>query len=293
ALSCQLLPIYLPEHFICQNTLMLSDQQPITRCFVLLCFSTAMGLLVFEWSDPLALREENVVVTSLSPLSVLAADPPGEPVSAQAAAVVGNPLEADSTNVQSVDAQSAAQASANPSPRKFAAARPTKLRLAGRRPRVAQTSTEPTGQSQEPSGNRPDAKAAIPRVPLVEVRVKLAMRQVELYKQGKLVEQYPVAVGQDEWETPVGVFEVLQMQQNPAWQHPITQDVIEPGPDNPLGARWIGFWSDGTSQIGFHGTNQENLIGQAVSHGCIRMRNQDIQKLYDQLALGTLITVEP
>src|SRR6476646_3219872 len=103
--------------------------------------------------------------------------------------------------------------------------------------------------------------------------VDLSDRKVSVYRSQKLQASYPVAIGQAGWETPTGTFQVTQMQTNPAWQHPITEQLITSGPDSPLGLRWIGFWSDGHNQIGFHGTNQEELIGQAVSHGCIRMRN--------------------
>ena len=123
--------------------------------------------------------------------------------------------------------------------------------------------------------------------------VSLQSRQLKLYQQDELILSFPVAVGQDEWQTPVGYFKITHMEKEPAWRHPITGEVIEPGPDNPLGARWIGFWSDGQSQIGFHGTNQEDLIGQAVSHGCIRMRNQDIRDLFEQVRIGVPVTVTP
>ena len=123
--------------------------------------------------------------------------------------------------------------------------------------------------------------------------VDLGDRQVYLYTDGKLQAGYDIAVGQAGWETPAGKFTILNMQLNPAWQHPFTGDVIQTGADNPLGSRWIGFWTDGTHQIGFHGTNQTDLIGQAVSHGCIRMRNGDIQALYDRVAIGTTVVVQP
>jgi L,D-transpeptidase ErfK/SrfK len=123
--------------------------------------------------------------------------------------------------------------------------------------------------------------------------VDLSDRQVSVYYQQKRQATYPIAVGQAGWETPVGTFEVIQMQTNPVWQHPITEELITAGPDNPLGTHWIGFWSDGHNQIGFHGTNQEELIGQAVSHGCIRMRNRDIVALYSKVAAGTPVIVQP
>ncbi|WP_199300291.1 L,D-transpeptidase [Coleofasciculus sp. FACHB-542] len=122
--------------------------------------------------------------------------------------------------------------------------------------------------------------------------VDLSDRLVYVYRDDRLQASYPVAVGQLGWETPTGSFQVLQMNQNPAWRQPITGEVIPSGAnDNPLGDRWIGFWSDGRHQIGFHGTNEEHLIGQAVSHGCLRMRNQDIRMLYQQVAKGTLVLV--
>lgn len=123
--------------------------------------------------------------------------------------------------------------------------------------------------------------------------VDLSDRQVLLYQDGTLQARFDIAVGREGWETPTGEFKILTMQEHPVWQNPITGETISQGVDNPLGSRWIGFWTDGTHQIGFHGTNQEDLIGQAVSHGCIRMRDSEIQILYTQVALGTPVVVEP
>ncbi|NER79171.1 MAG: L,D-transpeptidase [Leptolyngbya sp. SIO1D8] len=123
--------------------------------------------------------------------------------------------------------------------------------------------------------------------------IRLESRQLELYEADELVKQYDIAVGQDEWETPIGHFVVLDMRHNPLWQHPITGEAVSTGPDNPLGSRWIGFAFDSGYHIGIHGTNQEELVGQAVSHGCVRMRDHEIQELFDQLAIGTPITVHP
>lgn len=127
----------------------------------------------------------------------------------------------------------------------------------------------------------------------IRLVVDLSDRLVHLYRGTKLHASYPVAIGQAGWETPTGAFHVQDMQKNPVWQHPITEELITTGPENPLGVRWIGFWSDGQNQIGFHGTNQEDLIGQAVSHGCLRMRNPDIVTLFTQVQLGTPVSVQP
>lgn len=123
--------------------------------------------------------------------------------------------------------------------------------------------------------------------------IKLSDRRVYLYRNNILLASYPIAIGKAGWETPIGNYKVIEMQRDPAWQHPWTGKIIPPGAENPLGARWIGFWTDGKNFIGFHGTPQEQLIGQAVSHGCVRMRNKDILSLYAQVDVGTPVTVTP
>lgn len=129
-----------------------------------------------------------------------------------------------------------------------------------------------------------------------EARTRLVLRlndrRVYVYRGDEAVASYPVAIGRAGWETPKGSYAVMQMIKDPSWRHPWEGYVIPPGPDNPLGNRWIGFWTDGKNFIGFHGTPNESLIGQAVSHGCVRMRNQDIQALFAQVEIGTPVVVE-
>lgn len=125
----------------------------------------------------------------------------------------------------------------------------------------------------------------------VKLVVDLSDRRVFVYHQQKQIASYPIAIGKDGWETPKGDFQVEHKRLNPEWTHPLTGEVMPPGPKNPLGSRWIGFWSDETSEIGFHGTNEEELIGMAVSHGCLRMRNQDVEALYEQVEPGTPVVV--
>ena len=125
-----------------------------------------------------------------------------------------------------------------------------------------------------------------------KVVIRLESRQLELYEADELVRTYDIAVGQDDWETPVGDFTVLDLRHDPVWEHPITGEAVAAGPDNPLGSRWIGFTFDEGYHIGIHGTNQDELVGQAVSHGCVRMRDEEIQELFQELAIGTPITVQ-
>jgi lipoprotein-anchoring transpeptidase ErfK/SrfK len=123
--------------------------------------------------------------------------------------------------------------------------------------------------------------------------VDLSDRQVSLYQNDVWQASYDIAIGREGWETPSGNFAVLNMQEHPVWQNPISGEVVESPTENPLGSRWIGFWTDGVHQIGFHGTNQEESIGQAVSHGCIRMRDAEIQQLFTQVTVGTPVIVQP
>jgi L,D-transpeptidase ErfK/SrfK len=121
--------------------------------------------------------------------------------------------------------------------------------------------------------------------------VDLSDRRVYLYQTDRLQASYPIAVGKPGWETPIGIYQVMEKQKYPVWRHPITDEIVPQGRENPLGSRWIGFWYDGRHLIGFHGTPEAHLIGQPVSHGCLRMRNADIQALYEQISLGTPVVV--
>ncbi|MBE9207366.1 L,D-transpeptidase [Nostoc sp. LEGE 06077] len=124
-----------------------------------------------------------------------------------------------------------------------------------------------------------------------QVVVDLSDRRTYVYQGDLVIASYPIAVGKKGWETPTGSFEVMNMQHDPIWRHPITGKVFPPGTDSPLGERWIGFWTDGRNEIGFHGTPDIHLLGTAISHGCLRMRNSDVRLLYDQVKVGTLVTV--
>lgn len=124
-----------------------------------------------------------------------------------------------------------------------------------------------------------------------QIIVDLSDRRTYVYQGDLVIASYPIAIGKKGWETPTGSFEVMNMQHDPIWQHPITGKVFPPGKDSPLGDRWIGFWTDGRNEIGFHGTPDIHLLGTAISHGCLRMRNSDVRLLYDQVKVGTVVTV--
>ncbi|MBD2210647.1 L,D-transpeptidase [Nostoc linckia FACHB-104] len=125
-----------------------------------------------------------------------------------------------------------------------------------------------------------------------KVVVDLSDRRAYVYRSDVVIASYPIAVGKKGWDTPTGSFQVHHMQHDPIWRHPITDKVFAAGPDSPLGDRWIGFWSDGHNEIGFHGTPDTNALGTAISHGCLRMRNPDVRLLYEQVKVGTPVIVQ-
>jgi lipoprotein-anchoring transpeptidase ErfK/SrfK len=124
--------------------------------------------------------------------------------------------------------------------------------------------------------------------------VSLHRRQVDLYRGDHKLKSYPIAIGQQGWETPIGTFQVRQKFLNPRWIHPLTNQTIAPDdPTNPLGGYWIGFWTDGRNWVGFHGTPDAASVGNPVSHGCLRMYDQDIAELFPLVRMGTVVTVKP
>lgn len=113
---------------------------------------------------------------------------------------------------------------------------------------------------------------------------------------------FPVAVGRNGWETPVGESKIIDKRKDPVWFVPETiqdamdekgiylPDVVEPGPSNPLGKYAIRTGlSRGTILI--HGTNKPSSIGRPVSSGCVRMFNHHVEKVFHHVKVGTPIQV--
>lgn len=129
---------------------------------------------------------------------------------------------------------------------------------------------------------------------VTHVQISLSDRRLTLYQNSTALQTYPIAVGREGWQTPVGQFQVTQMIANPDWMNPLTGEVVRSGhPSNPLGDRWIGFWTDGYNWVGMHGTPDTSSIGQAASHGCIRLLDHHIDEIFRLVQLGTIVVVVP
>jgi lipoprotein-anchoring transpeptidase ErfK/SrfK len=126
---------------------------------------------------------------------------------------------------------------------------------------------------------------------VISLVLKLKEKRVYVYKGDKVIKKYPVAIGKKGWETPTGEWQVMEKIKNPAWTSFKTGEVFKPGTENPLGSRWIGFWTDGQDVIGFHGTSNLKSIGTAASHGCVRMFNRDVKALFPLVKVGTVVKV--
>jgi lipoprotein-anchoring transpeptidase ErfK/SrfK len=157
------------------------------------------------------------------------------------------------------------------------------------------TIENPTG-SEKPAQPNPQkspkaADSFTPKADEVHLLLKLTERRVYVYRGQTLLNKYPVAIGKKGWETPKGNWKVALMLKNPGWTNFKTGQQVAPGPDNPLGERWIGFWTDGKDEIGFHGTTNLSSIGKAASHGCVRMSNKNVKAMFRIVKLGTVVRV--
>jgi len=108
--------------------------------------------------------------------------------------------------------------------------------------------------------------------------------KLALVENGRVVKIYRVAVGAQISPSPPGEFKITQRLVEPTYYAPGV--VIPPGKDNPLGTRWLGLNQKG---YGIHGTNQPASVGRRASHGCIRMRNRDMEELFELVRAGDVV----
>ena len=142
-----------------------------------------------------------------------------------------------------------------------------------------------------------------PRVTLAELRSRYRWligidrpdKRLRLYRRLRLLRTYKIAVGAIGHKTAPGRYEIETKVKNPPWNVPdepwageLAGRVIPPGdPQNPLKARWMGF-HDGE---GIHGTADIASLGEAASHGCIRMSVPDVEDLFHRVPLHTPVFI--
>lgn len=118
------------------------------------------------------------------------------------------------------------------------------------------------------------------------VLVSIPDRKLAVLEGEDVVATFPVAVGASASPTPSGEFQIVSRVANPTYYHPGT--VIPTGKDNPVGTRWLGISKKG---YGIHGTNAPKSVGRAASHGCIRLRNRDMEQLFTMLRVGDAVQI--
>jgi L,D-transpeptidase ErfK/SrfK len=125
----------------------------------------------------------------------------------------------------------------------------------------------------------PGQKIIIPGLPNPEmipykIRISLGKRKLNLYKNGKLIKQFLIGIGKILTKTPLGEYVIVNR---------------EPNPGGPFGVMWLSLSRKG---YGIHGTNKPSSIGKAVSHGCVRMYNNDVLQLAKIVPNGTKVIIE-
>lgn len=111
--------------------------------------------------------------------------------------------------------------------------------------------------------------------------------QLGFYEDGLLSKVFPVATGRQRSFTPEGNFRVINKQLNPPYYK---KNIPGGSPYNPLGPRWLGLSAPG-GPYGIHGNSNPASIGTYASNGCIRLFNNDILWLYEQVPLGTPVII--
>ncbi|MFB5661542.1 L,D-transpeptidase [Alteribacillus sp. HJP-4] len=107
---------------------------------------------------------------------------------------------------------------------------------------------------------------------------------------GEIGNPYPVGTGKKQDMTPEGEFTVVVKAVRPYYRK---LNIAGGDPKNPLGSRWIGFDADETNGriYGIHGTNRPESIGHYVSQGCVRMRNEEVDELFERVKEGTKVLI--
>lgn len=137
----------------------------------------------------------------------------------------------------------------------------------------------------------------LPEAPREGLVINLAEMRLYYFKTpGEAPQTYPISIGREGLQTPVGSTTIVRKAEGPTWrptprmreEKPELPEVVLPGPDNPLGTHALYL---GWPQYLIHGTNKPYGVGRRVSSGCMRMYPEDIIDLFPQVPVGTRVTV--
>lgn len=120
--------------------------------------------------------------------------------------------------------------------------------------------------------------------------INKATNQLAYFNNGELVQTFAVGTGRSDALTPEGTFNIVNKIKN----RPYYKDGIPGGdPSNPLGDRWLGLDARGTAGTTYaiHGNSNHNSIGKYVSAGCVRMYNDEVRWLFDEIKLNTTVII--
>jgi murein L,D-transpeptidase YcbB/YkuD len=114
--------------------------------------------------------------------------------------------------------------------------------------------------------------------------------QLAYYKNNKLVRTFKVGTGRQPSYTPEGKFKIVNKIKNRPYY---SRNIPGGDPRNPLGNRWLGLNANGTwgTTYAIHGNNNPNSIGGYVSGGCIRMYDEEVEWLYNQVSVNTPVII--
>lgn len=126
------------------------------------------------------------------------------------------------------------------------------------------------------------------------ILVRTGENRLYLYDKGAMVKSWPIATGSAGYPTPTGIYRIISKIENPSWYNPGSSwargmpAVIGPGPNNPLGTKALELDAPG---ILIHATPDRGSIGYSVSHGCIRMTEENEAELFELVPEGTRVAI--
>jgi lipoprotein-anchoring transpeptidase ErfK/SrfK len=127
------------------------------------------------------------------------------------------------------------------------------------------------------------------------ISISKSARDMVIYFNKEFFKRYRVGTGKY-GRTPVGSFEIYDKIPEPVWWRPDGKEIAFGDPANILGTRWLAIRATGdTPQVrgyGIHGTWADESIGKAESAGCIRMRNPEVEEVFELLPLNTIVHIE-